>query len=287
MRILYHYCSTSSFRRIVETKSIRLSSLTLSNDYMEGKLVDSAVMRLARADRLAETKLSQLKEALSNLESLMDGLGFCLSANGDLLSQWRGYADDGHGFSIGFSQQSLEEMGKSQPEGKAGFTIHEVKYTPAEHEAQVKPTYEEIRNLLNDAPLTGPLYSGLFALGMKQMGSKEENARKTALLLHVLSLLPKRYTLKAHAFHEEQEWRLVSPLHNDDYVANAQSDCDYFERRDRLVPFRKFSLLPEHRPIARVILGPRNRTPLRVVASMMKMAGFTDVEVLVSEATYQ
>lgn len=288
METLYHYCPISAFRSIVETKSIRLTSLSLSNDYMEGKLINSAVMRLAHNDGLAGPQLSRLREALAGLENLMDGLGFCLSENGDLLSQWRGYADDGYGFSIGFSRQYLEKMGKSQPKEKAGFALHEVKYTSADHEALVKPTYEEVRKLLTDDDSTSPLLTGLFALGNKNSNSaKTTNAKQMALQLHVFSLLPKLFALKAHAFHEEKEWRLVSPLYNGKFVMNASNDCGYFERRDRLVPFRTFPLHPEQAAITRVILGPRNRTPPSVVALMLEGAGFKNVQIFLSDATYQ
>ena len=47
---LYHYCSTESFVSMVRGASLWLSSLSLSNDTMEGRLVNAAVMRLAARD---------------------------------------------------------------------------------------------------------------------------------------------------------------------------------------------------------------------------------------------
>ncbi len=47
MSILYHYCSTDTFFNIVKNRSLWLSSLAQSNDYMEGKLVAQAITRLA------------------------------------------------------------------------------------------------------------------------------------------------------------------------------------------------------------------------------------------------
>ncbi|MDP2064189.1 MAG: DUF2971 domain-containing protein, partial [Phaeovulum sp.] len=37
-------------------------------------------------------------------------LGFCLSEESDLLSQWRGYAQDGAGFSVSFSVEKLKHI---------------------------------------------------------------------------------------------------------------------------------------------------------------------------------
>jgi hypothetical protein len=53
MTVLYHYCSTSTFVSIISGKSIWLSSLNLSNDTMEGKLVAETLCRMATRDGLA------------------------------------------------------------------------------------------------------------------------------------------------------------------------------------------------------------------------------------------
>lgn len=110
---LYHYCSTESFTSILRTHSVWLSSLNLSNDSMEGRMVNATVLRLAEKDGLDADALRRLRESLSFTERTLDGLGFCLSEDGDLLSQWRGYADDGRGVAIGFSRSYLEWLAKS------------------------------------------------------------------------------------------------------------------------------------------------------------------------------
>ncbi len=40
--ILYHYCSNEAFRSIIDKKAIWLSSLSLTNDPMEGKWLHKA-----------------------------------------------------------------------------------------------------------------------------------------------------------------------------------------------------------------------------------------------------
>lgn len=37
-------------------------------------------------------------------------VGSCFSLNGDVLSQWRAYADDGHGYAIGFDATTLLKL---------------------------------------------------------------------------------------------------------------------------------------------------------------------------------
>ncbi|HSL78822.1 MAG TPA: hypothetical protein VK877_04105 [Pseudolabrys sp.] len=101
MDVLYHYCSTSAFHAIVEAAAIRLSSLSLANDTLEGKIVSTAIERLAFRDKLDAPVRAELSRAIQALEKILDNLGFCLSEEGDLLSQWRGYAADATGVSIG------------------------------------------------------------------------------------------------------------------------------------------------------------------------------------------
>jgi len=105
--ILYHYCSNESFYLIVSSKSIHMSSLSLSNDKKEGKLVTEVFMSIVNENDNNNIYKRQLKDKLLALEQIVDGVGFCLSEEGDLLSQWRGYADDASGVSIGFSRKNL------------------------------------------------------------------------------------------------------------------------------------------------------------------------------------
>jgi len=87
MTNLYHYCSNDSFHSIIENRSIWLSSLSLSNDSMEGKLLADIIFTLAQDDGLNTDAIKQLQLSIENLENIIDALGFCLSKQGDLLSQ--------------------------------------------------------------------------------------------------------------------------------------------------------------------------------------------------------
>lgn len=53
---------------------------------------------------------------------------FCLSEEADLLSQWRGYADDGRGVCIGFKKEALELYLKTKVENNS-ITLNKVLYS--------------------------------------------------------------------------------------------------------------------------------------------------------------
>ena len=286
-QVLYHYCSASTFQQIVSSGTIRLSALTLSNDSLEGKLVSAVIKKLATADGLEQWKVDQLMKRIDMLEELFDGLGLCLSEDGDLLSQWRGYADDAHGFSIGFSRSYLEWLGGAQSEGgEVGFGIYKVLYSDEDHERELRPSYEEMMKQVNAGALQMNRLAALL-LG-KPKTDKEVAAEKEAhvQLSHViLMLFAKWFLLKSNAFREEQEVRLISYLFH--RIEGARF-VGYRATRNSIIPYREFAVTEkERKPIARVVLGPRQVTPVRDVQHFLKVSGFGDVEVVRSKASYR
>jgi len=103
---LYHYCSNAAFVSIVESRTIWLSLLTLSNDTLEGRHVRSVVDALLQG---SEYRM-QILDAIEAVSEGFTAVGFCLSKKGNLLSQWRGYADDARGVAIGFNENVLENI---------------------------------------------------------------------------------------------------------------------------------------------------------------------------------
>lgn len=291
--ILYHYCNTDSFVSIVRSQSIRLSSLSLSNDSMEGRLIKMAILKLAKRDGLSEAAIVELGGSLDFNERHFDGFGFCLSFYGDLLSQWRGYADDGCGVSIGFDVPYLKSLVHSERSNDPRFALHQVRYKSAEHEAEINDIYTELRKLISLGAFKKPGMSGLLDIRSPlQMMADDAGIKKAneQLLLKLYDLAPKQFALKASAFSEEKEWRLVSVIEGSKF-----DNCEYRACRNRVIPFRTIKLDDlrairtgrKLKPIREVILGPKNETPPSVVQAMIKQAGFGVVKVKDSKATYR
>ena len=75
------------------------------------------------------------------MEESLVGVGFCLSEEGDLLSQWRGYAADASGVVIGFSRNYLDWLCSSNlPDELGGLNLHKVDYAASAHDSRVAPT---------------------------------------------------------------------------------------------------------------------------------------------------
>lgn len=284
--ILYHYCSNNAFHSIIENRRIWLSALSLSNDSMEGKLVAEILTRIAEGDGLDQPATQRLQKLVSGLEQMIDGLGFCLSEEGDLLSQWRGYAADASGVSIGFSKDYLQQLGEaSGAVDKPGFTLNKVEYDREIQESLIKPTYIEIKKLINEGAFKFGKRSLFDVRSDDEVRRDNEKVRGafSQLSMTVLTLFTKLFLLKTRAFREEREWRLIS------YFAKTGTDmCSFRALSDRIVPYREFELFEsQSSSIVKVILGPKNTTPNYVIEGFLKQRGFPDVTILRSEASYR
>jgi len=289
IKTLYHYCSNSSFIAIVESKSIQLSLLSLANDAMEGRLISESIMRLADRQKLDLQAKERLKDSLCILEDNFDGLGFCLSEEGDLLSQWRGYADGARGISIGFSKEYLEKLSTLSPSiAIPGFQLHKVEYDEHMHDATVEPTYNELAELIEQGAFKfGSRLGLLFGARPQAEIDAERKSQEEALhklLYKIMTLLPKLFELKKSAFKEEKEWRLVSLL-----AEGLGENCKLRSAPDRVTPYRTFTLntINQTPAINEVVIGPKNLTPPKIIKLILKTAGFGDVIVKRSVATFR
>lgn len=109
-KIIYHYCSMDSFFGIIANKNIRLSNAYKANDYTELECIFS-IMENSMAGVFKTEFVSSLRKSYRAwLETYFRPHIACFSKEGDLLSQWRAYANDGKGISIGFNRKYLESV---------------------------------------------------------------------------------------------------------------------------------------------------------------------------------
>ncbi|HNV88532.1 MAG TPA: DUF2971 domain-containing protein [Methylotenera sp.] len=256
---------------------------------MEGKLADEALERLAKQDRLNAYDISTIKEELGIFRLIADGLGFCLSEEEDLLSQWRGYAADASGVAIGFSKEYLTEFIKHTQSSISinQIALHKVKYEQKEHDKLVEPTFRRIKQCIEEGAHKYPGPRGLLDIRseeeIKEDNQKIQHAR-FRLAHELFKLSPKQFYLKSKAFSEEREWRLISYL----TLGNDKDKCEFMDKKNQIVPFRTYQLNDlSINPISKIILGPKNVTPIKVVESFLMSNNFRSVEVVSSKATYR
>lgn len=287
--ILYHYCSNQTFLSILETRQVWASELSLSNDHLEGRWIKAVFSRCCTGKEVDSLNLGKLLNHLDSLISFAGAAGFCMSEDGDLLSQWRGYADDGAGVSIGFSDEYLRLLCDShQKEAKFGISLQQVVYDLDQQMDAISPILHRILEQVEAGAFRNQ-FGGLLFWPSEEEKARYSNALKKLIEL-MFFLVPSMYRMKNPAFKEEREWRLLSMIPRGVTTTDLGDlpKMDFRGARDRIVPFRRI----EHRDVGKraiesVVLGPRNITPEWVVRAALAKHGYEGVEVSRSAASYR
>lgn len=233
---LYHYTTFKGLLGIVQSRSLWASDVRYMNDSAElkhtadliGREVGQRIAAGHARPLLLNRFLDWVKHRITNGHMLF---GASFRANGNLLSQWRGYAGAGKGVSLGFDPDYVLRCA-----GQRGFRIGRCIYDPQDQRrliAQVVDTVEQLAG--DDEPDEG--------------GSRQAFQRIESDLLRIAAVL------KHPSFQEEEEWRLVSPVITD-YLEAAVL---FREGTSMLVPYVAFQFLPDgERPLVldHVYLGP-------------------------------
>lgn len=218
-KIVYHYCSLDTFYAIFSNSTIRLSNISKSNDSQEitfliPEMKDYCVDLFSKYNKKF-TNDYQLKidfiEKLFDLKFDQMSLNFytiCFSEEPDLLSQWRGYANDACGVSIGFSTEPFYTLARSF---RSSYTFSQVKYS-------LNDLYDKIKNYV--IKKTNENFIG----EEKNDSSELLNIADTAVsMLFYNSILYKNPN-----FYEEKEWRLIyNPFGN---IRPTQDKYSYYDR---------------------------------------------------------
>jgi hypothetical protein len=107
--MIYHYCSATAFKGIISTKEVWLTDITKLNDITEYESGFDLIVHVLQEKGLAEKPefLSIQTEKLNEKFQILIG---CFSSEGDVGSQWRLYADDSKGLSIGFDENEIDQF---------------------------------------------------------------------------------------------------------------------------------------------------------------------------------
>ena len=201
--IVYHYCSLESFLAIINSSTIRLTNITKSNDREEirysfdafedtlrksckefsQKYIDNTEMKKFFDDIDYDSLVSR---AVVN-ESLIYYVA-CFSSESDLLSQWRGYANDGKGIAIGFYSRNFM-LAKDSKNIKYDKIIYDMKTAKLE-------LHNRIIDKLRKANLKANNFLSIFPY-------------MDAINDIISEMVYKAVFYKNPAFQEENEWRLV------------------------------------------------------------------------------
>ena len=105
--LLYQYTDVAGLRGMIAEKELWATNLAYCNDSSEFHYGISKFVEVLRATNVAPATSAKRKiadELINRLQNKdrSDTYVYCLTEQGDQLSQWRGYGDRGFGYSIGF-----------------------------------------------------------------------------------------------------------------------------------------------------------------------------------------
>jgi hypothetical protein len=260
-----------SFFSIIQSQSIRLSSLDLSNDYEEGRLVKKLLHSYPQRHEISDERKLDAFEFLDMYENTVTALGFCLSEVGDLLSQWRGYANDGKGVAIGFNKEYLEALWNNlKVETSRPYELRKISYTENSRSELLEKEFDLFLKR-SDIPLLA-------------LEERTPDYLKKISEVSILEIAKKTYEIKSDAFKEEREWRLLLTL-----VKKEPGAYEFRATPTHLIPFKTIHLskIENLRMIDEVILGPKNTTPEYVIESFLDQKEFENAQIFRSRATYR
>jgi hypothetical protein len=189
-----------------------------------------------------------------------EGFAFCLSEEGDLLSQWRSYGRDGSGIAIGFLPDMLTEDFGEVNFGAKFYELKKVEY------GEDGMTRKHALAMLADRDQKVKLFTST-------------NDKSSELLSRLLKLLAplhfQIYFTKPQYFHEECEWRLIRYRHK-----VALPDIEYFADEHSVRPYITSLIAdPAREAIKEVILGPKHRTNPNWMRAFLASVGLSHVPV--------
>jgi len=275
-QLIYHYCSAETFHSICTNRTIRFSDLFSMNDFLEihwgYHIWEKAANKIY--DEVTEEFLENIDKIISGSSLKLNYLASCFSLEGDVLSQWRAYADDGNGYCIGFDANQIIDL---------PVTALEVLYDENQQIHEVADILTNIYNVEMNLP---------------------EDERYGTDFFEICALLACDLTsLKNPAFSEEKEIRLIHLLNFEEsniFFKLVDKGGTYFgkEYEGQEIKFRMANNLPvpyqdynfinnDISPIREVILGPKNDSRITAVSVYLETIGIDNVEVKKSKASYR
>ena len=311
--IVYHYCSLESLNSILNHRSLRLTNILKSNDSMEISWIcryyDGEFENAYKnASDLLKEKISL--ERFKGYMRLFTDEFFnennadfryyvtCFSYQDDLLSQWRGYADDGRGAAIGFDLDVLKQIVQVSPEKSQSsvVSLHKISYSESEQKETVHQIVCELvseieKMLQEEKELTGNFENKTREYEMELLDKIMNSFKKTFLKLFQVSVYMKNpffreeseirlceFSSKKLLMGREVELSLGARLHN----------YSYYVKENQLISYVDFDFAKcVNQLVRKLVIGPKCLTSERDLKYYLSTLGLVDCEVNKSQGTYR
>lgn len=288
--LLYHYCDNIKMANIITGHTLRMSDITKSNDYEEMQLFYPYIMTAiekeyklnpfslnykGEKDFEALKRLLHVTRKLVNIEfdvGEMTSFVVCFCEEGDVLSQWRGYAAGGKGGAIGLSLEELKEYCKRYD---GAIRLTKVKYiSRTELQSVIANKAKEVLvDLQNEIGRIVDKFS------VFDDAEKYNILLQTRMLHTIKKVLISSLEYKHESFSEEKEWRMFfceeitknpqwlfadeedSIMKYHHVIPKLRNKIEFNITDSDIIPYYPIDLYDiSSEPIKEIILGPKNNT---------------------------
>lgn len=274
---LYHYCSTSTFLSIIQRKCLWLSDVNTMNDFGEVNWAYDRFIEAANAvlDQVGREFVELVDEIISTSQLRLLPMLCAFSTDGDVLSQWRAYADDGSGVAIGFDAKKV---------GTLSIRIAPIEYSRekqvehfrtwllAAHELHTALPEKEKKKFLFEM---GTLLSVDMAFYKNPAFSEEKEVR-------ILRALDAR-------INEQGQWTLTDNGGSGERVSRKKLPVHFRAARNGgVVSYVELPLSGlGAEAITEIVVGPKSPNSGNEISMALNAAGFRNVRIRQSTATYR
>ena len=314
--IVYHYCTVETFLNIIRNHTLRLSDLCSSNDKAEmkillGDLENEILNQYRKLDDFLEAVIYGmdidesfefiLKRVISKMDNNINQMlfGICFSEKGDLLGQWREYADKGTGIAIGFNLEWLQKLSNND-----SFKFSKVNYEYSKDSTLIKEHAFQI-------------YCEI--IRAMENGKTKELIDESRYLPYMISLQKECLFFesvfqKGKEYKSEEEWRLILddeetrkdyPEWNIYYnwknkdlsfckekiYSLIPNGMEFMVKSGRIIPYLdlKFDVDKNNLPIEKVIVGPNCKVNILDIYHLLQFYEFDadKIEIKKSKSSYR
>lgn len=283
---IFHYCSAETLQAIATSETLRFTDINMQNDRQEVfwaySIFEEAATRLIKRsevnDKVPKVDISfidSIDGIISRIQLIAHPFISCLSLKGDLLGQWRAYADDGKGFAVGFNAESLANQ--------LPVTFLRVLY---DKEEQVKEMMAAICAIYLRSDNSGAGHEKTFLedcvlLGVYMTALKNPSFAEEAEVraVHAVSIKP--------------QGKLAKFISNGGMINSTErvepTEVNFQVRNNHLTAYTdiNFSQNNFSSPIKELILGPKNHSNFGNLQLFFGGLGYDDISLSRSEVPYR
>ncbi|SFD24222.1 DUF2971 domain-containing protein [Spirosoma endophyticum] len=275
--LIYHYCSAETFHAICTYKAIRFSDLFSMNDFLEihwgYSIWEKAANEIIKD--VGESFLDQIDKIISTTGIRTSTLASCFSLKPDVLSQWRSYTNDGHGYCIGFKAQDIIQL-----------PVRPLKVLYNENK-QIKETVAILRAIFetedndNNQEKYGKNFFHACAMLAVDLAAFKNPAFVEEMEIRLLHLLN---------FEQSNKFLRLKDIGGTSFGEEVEGEQVKFRMANSLpVPYIDINFTNKGKvnPIKEVYIGPKNDSRTTAISVFLETMDVGNVNVIKSKASYR